>query len=137
MNDEMHHDHRNTKGKAKRIMRNVGLFIYLNFFLASFGKVSKVALTVKIADNLSEGRHIDAEYSSYFDDENNTQLKVSISNPDYDVTADPLAKAQWMGDMFEEENFGEFVRFQNDWKTGHSHLCSKSGTEQDQNSVQP
>ena len=46
---------------------------------------------------------MDAEYSSYFEDENNNELEDSISDPDYDVTADPLAKAQWMRDMFEED----------------------------------
>ena len=50
--------------------------------------VSKVELqTVTMADDLFEGSDIDAEYISYFEDENNNELEDSISEPDYDVTA--------------------------------------------------
>ena len=39
----------------------------------------------------------------------NSKIRV---HSDYDVTADPLSKAQWMRDMFEEEeeDFGEFYQ---------------------------
>lgn len=41
------------------------------------------------------------ECRSYFEDESNNEFD-SIMDPDYNVTADPLAKAQCMRDMFEE-----------------------------------
>ena len=71
-------------------------------------KVSKVVLqTVTMADNLSEGSNIDAEYSSYFEDENSNELE------DYDVSQ-PLSIGQRVSShMFEEEaDVGEFVWFQ-------------------------
>ena len=41
---------------------------------------------------------MDAEYSSYFEDENNHELE-----DDHMMSADLPAKAQWMRDMFVEE----------------------------------
>ena len=60
-----------------------------------------------MADNLSEGSNIDAEYSSYFEDENSNELE------DYDVSQ-PLSIGQRVSShMFEEEaDVGEFVWFQ-------------------------
>ena len=63
-----------------------------------------------LADDLNGGGNINAESCSHFEDENNNELEDSISDPDYDVTAGPLAKSQWMRDMFEEEDFGEFPK---------------------------
>ena len=57
--------------------------------------------TVTLADDLSKGSDTDGEYN--FEDENNNELEDSeseISEPDYDVTADPVAKAQWKWDIF-------------------------------------
>ena len=59
--------------------------------------------------------------------ENSNELKDYISDPGYDVTADPLAMVQWIRVQFEEEeDCGKFVRFQDDWKTGNCHPRHKS-----------
>lgn len=50
-----------------------------------------ISTLVTLADSQSEGSDIDAEYSSYLEDENNNELVDSAS--DYDVT-DPLANTQ-------------------------------------------
>ena len=92
--------------KAKCITRNIFSF-YSFSLLASHSDHG----------DLSEGSDIDAENSNYFEDKNNNEWEDSISDPDHDVTADLLAKAQWRRDMFEEEeeekeeDFGEFVWF--------------------------
>ena len=64
------------------------------FFFFSFFGFLVVLQTVIMAANLNEGSNIEAEYSSYFEDKNNNEVEYSISDPDYVMVADPLAKAQ-------------------------------------------
>lgn len=63
--------------------------------LASLQTAKKVVLqTVTMANSLSERKNTDVEFSSYFEDKINNELEDS--DPDYDVNADPLTKAQCM-----------------------------------------
>lgn len=60
----------------------------------------------------TDGSDIDAEISEIMDD----------SDPD--VPADPIARGQWMAAMFDDEEgeaLGEFVGFQDEWKTDNFH----------------
>ena len=108
---------------------------FLSSLLVSMQKkFSKVALqTVTMSEDLSEERDIDAEYSSQCEDENNNELEDYISDPDYDVTSDPLAKAQWMRDVSEERrsmwrlsvNLSDSKMIPR-WKTGNHHPHRKS-----------
>ncbi len=64
---------------------------------------------------------LEAEYSINTDNESDNEF----DDPDYNVTADPLAKTQWRRDMFEEEDYGNLAGFQDDWKTGNYHRRCK------------
>lgn len=73
-----------------------------------------------MSDDLSEGSDTEVEVSSYFEDIITRKLEDSHPDWDFDVAADLLTKAQWVRDMVgeegEEEDFGKFARFQDDWK---------------------
>ncbi|KAL7395315.1 hypothetical protein ABVT39_014306, partial [Epinephelus coioides] len=58
-------------------------------------------MAVTMADDMSEGSDIEAEYSSFLEDDNSNELDENnnemedYDDPDYDVNADPLAKAKF------------------------------------------